>query len=412
MDRSHPRFMTKPPPPLALKTGEQPGLARPSPFEPTLPGVTDSARNALRDARRVVVKIGTNALTHATGRFNRDHFEALGQDLLWAARGRELVVVSSGAIALGMERLGLPARPKDIPGKQACAAVGQSRLMRAYEETFGPASRVVAQVLLTHEDVQERRRYLNVKHALDRLLAAGVVPVINENDTVSVDELKFGDNDTLASLVAGVVEADALVLLSDVEGLYTADPRKDSGARLLADVPRVTPDVLALAGDATSGVGTGGMASKVRAAARATELGIPCVITSGAVAGRLRRVLEGEDVGTRFAPVGRRSARTAWIAHALRPRGRLVVDAGAKEAIVTGKRSLLPSGVKVVEGDFGRGDPVDLSDASGDVFARGLSTYDANELKRIAGKKSADIEAVLGYRYLDEAVHRDDLAVL
>ena len=370
-------------------------------------------RAALRAARRVVVKIGTNALTNATGRFNREHFDALGRDLLWAAQGRELVVVSSGAIALGVERLGLPARPKDIPGKQACAAVGQSRLMQAYEETFSGAGRAVAQVLLTHEDVQDRRRYLNVKHALERLLAADVVPVINENDTVSVDELKFGDNDTLAGLVAGVVEAEALVLLSDVEGLYTGDPRRDEAAELLRSVERVTPEVLALAGGATSGVGTGGMATKVRAAARATELGIRCVITSGAVPGRLRAVLEGEPTGTLFEPTGsRRSARAAWIAHALRPRGRLTVDAGAREAIVTGKRSLLPSGVRGVEGDFGRGDPVDLADESGAVFARGLAAYEAAELRRIAGRRTADIEAVLGYRYLDEAVHRDDLAVL
>lgn len=361
----------------------------------------------------MVVKIGTNALTSATGRFNRAHFEALGNDLLWAAQGRELVVVSSGAIALGVERLGLPSRPRDIPGKQACAAVGQSRLMQAYEEAFGREGRAVAQVLLTHEDVQERRRYLNVKHTLERLLEAGVVPVINENDTVSVDELKFGDNDTLAGLVAGVVEAEALVLLSDVEGLYTADPRKEATASLLEAVESVTPEVLALAGGTSSGVGTGGMATKVRAAARAAESGIRCVITSGAVPGRLRAVLEGEPVGTLFEPSGgRRSARTAWIAHALRPRGRLTVDAGAREAIVTGKRSLLPSGVKAVEGDFGRGDPVDLVDAEGQVFARGLSAYDANELRRIAGRRSADIEGVLGYRYLDEAVHRDDLAVL
>ncbi len=372
-----------------------------------------AGRAALRAARRVVVKIGTNALTNATGRFNREHFDALGRDLLWAAQGRELVVVSSGAIALGVERLGLPSRPRDIPGKQACAAVGQSRLMQAYEETFSGAGRAVAQVLLTHEDVQDRRRYLNVKHALERLLAAGVVPVINENDTVSVDELKFGDNDTLAGLVAGVVEAEALVLLSDVEGLFTGDPRRDDGAELMPTVERVTPEVLALAGGATSGVGTGGMATKVRAAARATESGIRCVITSGAVPGRLRAVLEGEPVGTLFEPTGnRRSARAAWIAHALRPRGTLTVDAGAREAIVTGKRSLLPSGVRSVEGDFGRGDPVDLLDASGAVFARGLAAYDATELRRIAGRRTTDIEAVLGYRYLDEAVHRDDLAVL
>ncbi|QDE88629.1 glutamate 5-kinase [Myxococcus xanthus] len=372
-----------------------------------------TGRTALRSARRVVVKIGTNALTNATGRFNRQHFDALGQDLLWAAQGRELLVVSSGAIALGVERLGLPSRPRDIPGKQACAAVGQSRLMQAYEEAFAAHGKAVAQVLLTHEDVQERRRYLNVKHTLERLLTAGVVPVINENDTVSVDELKFGDNDTLAGLVAGVVDADALVLLSDVEGLYTGDPRRDAGAELLATVMQVTPEVLALATGTSSGVGTGGMSTKVRAAARASESGIHCVITSGAVPGRLRAVLEGADVGTLFESTGsRRSARAAWIAHALRARGTLTVDAGAREAIVTGKRSLLPSGVRGVEGDFGRGDPVDLVDAEGTVFARGLAAYDANELRRIAGHRTADIEAVLGYRYLDEAVHRDDLAVL
>ncbi|MET0401724.1 MAG: glutamate 5-kinase [Cystobacter sp.] len=372
-----------------------------------------SGRDAVRAARRVVVKIGTNALTHATGRFNRAHFEALSEDLLWAAQGRELVVVSSGAIALGVERLGLPARPKDIPGKQACAAVGQSRLMRAYEETFDRADRRVAQLLLTHGDVQDRRRYLNVKHALERLLDAHVVPIINENDTVSVDELKFGDNDTLAGLVAGGVEADALIILSDVEGLFTADPRKDPGAKLLSQVDAVTPELLALAGGSGSQVGTGGMTTKVRAAARAAESGVRCVITSGAVPGRLRAVLSGEPVGTLFESTGsRRSARTAWIAHALKPKGRLLVDAGAREAVTAGKRSLLPSGIRSVDGDFGRGDPVDLVDPEGRVFARGLSAYEDGELRRIAGLKSADIEAVLGYRYLDEAVHRDDLAVL
>ncbi|ATB36535.1 glutamate 5-kinase [Cystobacter fuscus] len=367
----------------------------------------------MRAARRVVVKIGTNALTHATGRFNRAHFDALSEDLLWAAQGRELVVVSSGAIALGVERLGLPARPKDIPGKQACAAVGQSRLMRAYEEAFDRAQRRVAQILLTHGDVQDRRRYLNVKHALERLLEAQVVPIINENDTVSVDELKFGDNDTLAGLVAGGVEADALIILSDVEGLFTADPRKNPDARMLPQVDAVTPELLALAGGSGSQVGTGGMTTKVRAAARAAESGVRCVITSGAVPGRLRAVLSGEPVGTLFESSGsRRSARTAWIAHALKPKGRLLVDAGAREAVTVGKRSLLPSGIRSVEGDFGRGDPVDLVDAQGQVFARGLSAYDDGELRRIAGLKSSDIESVLGYRYLDEAVHRDDLAVL
>ena len=241
-----------------------------------------------------------------------------------------------------------------------------------------------------------------------------MVPIINENDTVSVDELKFGDNDTLAGLVAGVVEADALVVLSDVEGLFTADPRKDPSARLMPQVDAVTPELLALAGGSGSQVGTGGMATKVRAAARVTEQGIRCLITSGAVPGRLRAVLSGESVGTLFESSAstRRSARTAWIAHALKPRGRLLVDAGARDAVLGAKRSLLPSGIRSVEGDFGRGDPVDLVDEQGRVFARGLSAYEDGELRRIAGHKSSDIEGVLGYRYLDEAVHRDDLAVL
>jgi glutamate 5-kinase len=372
-----------------------------------------SARETLKAAKRLVVKIGTNALTNATGRFNRAHFEALTADLLWAAEGRELVVVSSGAIALGVERLNLPARPKDIPGKQACAAVGQSRLMQAYEEAFGQRGRVVAQVLLTHDDVQDRRRYLNARHALERLLEVKVVPIINENDTVSIAELKFGDNDTLAGLVAGLVEADALVVLSDVEGLYDADPRGNPQAQLIREVKGVTPEILALSGGSGSTVGTGGMSTKVRAAAKATEVGVPCVITSGAQPGRLREVLEGKETGTLFLPQGsRRSARTAWIAHALRPKGRLVVDDGARKAVLEAKKSLLPSGVREVDGHFGEGDPVDLVDLSGTPFARGLAAYGDHELRLIAGKKSSEIEGLLGYRYLDEAVHRDDLAVL
>jgi glutamate 5-kinase len=375
--------------------------------------VKKTGRQALRAARRVVVKIGTGALTNSTGRFDRGHFEALAAELVAAAQGRELVVVSSGAIALGVERLKLPRRPKDIPGKQACAAVGQSRLMQAYEEAFDRHGRVVAQVLLTHEDVQDRRRYLNAKHALERLLEEGAVPIINENDTVSVDEIKFGDNDTLAGLVAGLVEAEALVVLSDVEGLFDADPRGNPGAKLLTELQGVTAETLALAGDSVTGVGVGGMATKVRAAARATELGIRCVITSGQTPGRLREVLEGKQVGTLFEPLeSRRHARSAWIAHALRPRGKLVVDDGARRAVVDASKSLLPSGVRRVEGNFSQGDPVDLVGLDGEPFARGLAAYGADELRQIAGKKSAQIEPTLGYRYLDEAVHRDDLALL
>jgi glutamate 5-kinase len=369
-----------------------------------------SGRAALAKARRVVVKIGTNALTHATGRFHRAHFEQLAADIAACASQREVVVVSSGAIALGVERLGLAQKPKDVPGKQACAAVGQSRLMRAWEEALHP--RAVAQVLLTHADVQERRRYLNARHALERLLEQGVIPVINENDTVSADEIKFGDNDTLAGLVAGLVDADALIILSDVDGLYDADPRVSPEAKRIDFVPELTPALLALAGASGSKVGTGGMATKVRAAARVTELGIRCVVTAGLHAGRLGEVLAGDDVGTLFEPrTQRHKARAAWIAHALKPRGRLEVDDGARKAVTERNKSLLPSGVRGVEGRFDKGDPVDIA-AAGHVFARGLAAYDSDELKRIAGKKTAQIEGVLGYRGLDEAVHKDDLVVL
>lgn len=372
----------------------------------------DSGRASLKKARRIVVKIGTAALTKKSGRFHREHFDALSDDLLRAAESRDLIVVSSGAIALGVERLGWPQRPKEIPGKQACAAVGQSRLMRAYEEAFEKKGRLTAQVLLTHQDLEDRRRYRNAKLALERLLDANVVPIINENDTVSVDELKFGDNDTLAGLVAPLCGAEALVLLSDVPGLYSADPRDDPNAVLIPEVEVITPSLMALAGASGSLVGTGGMATKVRAAARAAESGIPTVIAAG-VAGALGQVLEGETVGTFFHPrVDRRSARVAWIAHALRPRGKLVVDDGAREALTKGKKSLLPSGIRRVDGSFLEGDAVDLEDGSGLVFARGIAAYGAEDMRAIAGHRSVEIESLIGFRYIDEAVHRDDLALI
>jgi glutamate 5-kinase len=371
------------------------------------------ARDIVRGARRVVVKLGTGALTDGQARFNRAHFGALCEDLCLAARERELVVVSSGAVALGVERLGYASRPKDIPGKQACAAVGQSRLMQAYEEALGRAGRVVAQVLLTHDDVQHRRRYLNARHTLQRLLEERVIPIVNENDTTSVAELKFGDNDTLAGLVAGLVEADLLVILSDVEGLFEADPRARPDARRLEVVPEVTPEILALGGESVSGLGVGGMATKLRSAAKVNELGGAVVIASGREPGILGRVLMGEPLGTLFLPKqSRRSARAAWIAHALRPLGKVWVDAGAQAAVTSSHRSLLPSGIRQVEGDFQKGDPVDLVSPEGRPFARGLVAYPSDELRRIAGRRSAEIEQVLGYRYLDEAVHRDDLALL
>jgi glutamate 5-kinase len=368
---------------------------------------------AISLARRVVVKIGTGVLTDGRGRFDAIHFARLTADLADAARGRELVVVSSGAIALGVERLGLPSRPRDIPGKQAAAAVGQSILMHRYESALGPAGFTTAQVLLTHDDLAHRQRYLNARRALERLLAQGVVPIINENDTVSVDELKFGDNDTLAGLVVGLLGADLLVMLSDVDGLMTADPRSVPDARKIETVAKVTAEVEKLAGGSGSGLGTGGMLTKVRAARRACQAGARAVIGPGKRAGALAAILAGEGVGTTFAAEATvLSSRKRWMAHALKPKGELRVDEGARRAVTERKRSLLPSGVREVLGSFKLGDPVDIADLAGAVFARGLAGYSAEEIRCIRGRKSTEIEALLGYKFLDEVVHRDDLVEL
>ncbi len=371
------------------------------------------ATRNLGTIRRLVVKIGTGVLTDPKGRFDAVHFARLTADLADVARERELVVVSSGAIALGVERLGLASRPKDIPGKQAAAAVGQGALMHRYESALGPAGYATAQVLLTHDDFANRTRYLNARRALERLLEQKAVPIINENDTVSVDEIKLGDNDNLAGLVAGLIGADLLVILSDVAGLYTADPRKDAAARKLDEVPEVTAEIEKLAGGSISGVGTGGMITKVRAARVAGGAGTPTIIAPGKKVGALLEILRGEPVGTIFtAGAEPLSSRKRWVAHALKPKGSLIVDEGARKALLANKRSLLPSGVREVSGNFKIGDAVDITDPSGAVFARGLAGYSADELRRIAGHKTSEIEQLLGYKYLDEVVHRDDLVEL
>jgi glutamate 5-kinase len=371
-----------------------------------------SQRN-FADARRVVVKIGTGVLTDSKGRFDAVHFHRLVADLADTARDRQLVVVTSGAIALGVEQLGLPKKPKDIPGKQACAAVGQGVLMHRYESALGPAGFTTAQILLTHDDFSNRTRYLNARRSLEKMLEQDVIPIINENDTVSVDEIKLGDNDALAGLVVGLISADLLVILSDVDGLYSADPRKDPNARKLDEVKKVTPEIEQLAGGSISGVGTGGMITKVHAARRAAESGAPTVIAPGKRVGALLQVLAGEPVGTLFlASEEKLSSRARWVVHAHKPKGLLKVDDGARKAILVSKRSLLPSGIVEVEGSFQHGDGVEIADLKGKVFARGLVTYSSDELRRIAGHKTTEIEGLLGYKYLDEVVHRDDLVEL
>lgn len=373
-----------------------------------------AARRALTKADRLVVKVGSGLIASSSGGLDADRISALADEMAALVKdGKEVVLVSSGAIASGMARLGLKRRPRSIPEKQAAAAVGQSALMWHYEQAFARSGIRVAQVLLTQEDISARPRYLNARNTFLVLLGFGVLPIVNENDTVAVEEIKVGDNDNLAALVAHLIDADLLVLLTDVDGLYTGDPRRDPGARRLSTVEAVTEEIQRLVWDAEGGVSVGGMSTKLEAAQKVTSSGIPMVIASGREPGTLGRVLRGEPVGTYFVPRGDRlAARKRWIAFAAPPQGRLTVDAGAKSALTERGKSLLPSGVVDVEGEFHAGEVVSLSLADGTEFARGLTNYDAVELRKIQGAKTGAIEELLGYKSFDEVVHRDNLVLL
>ncbi len=363
--------------------------------------------------RRIVVKVGSNLVADAGLGPDPVRIGQLAADLsAIAARPVEVALVSSGAIASGTARLGLRERPRSIPEKQAAAAAGQVALMWHYEQAFAAHGRRVAQVLLTQEDISHRARYLNARNTLLTLLGYGVLPVINENDTVAVEEIKVGDNDNLAALVAYLIEADLLVLLSDIDGLYTGDPHRDPTATRIELVEAITPEMERLAG-AQGPLGTGGMVTKLQAAQKAMAAGIPMVIADGRRAGALEAVLRGEPIGTYFAPRGDRlAARKRWIAFAIPPQGVLQVDAGARRALVDGGKSLLPSGVVKAEGEFAAGDAVGVRDPEGQEFARGIVNYDAREVALLRGAKTNDIERILGYRVLDEVIHRDNLVIL
>lgn len=366
-----------------------------------------------RDVNRIVVKIGTSSITYSTGKLNLNRLEKLVRQLAdLSNEGRQIILVSSGAIGAGLSRLGLKKRPTTIPEKQAVAAVGQGLLMHIYEKLFGEYGLVVAQVLLTRNDLSERTRYLNARHALITLLDLGVIPIINENDTVAVDEIRFGDNDTLSALVAGLAEADLLVILSDVEGLYSRDPRIDKNATLVPLVHHVDHTLDKAAGGAGSSLGTGGMATKLRAARIAVQSGIPMFIANAAREGVLRALLAGEEIGTLFVPEpSRLRSRKQWIAFTKHPAGAVIIDDGACYAIKHQGKSLLPIGVVAVEGEFRSGDLIRLVDLKGREVARGLTNFSSWEVERIRGKKTAEIEAVLGNRSYDELVHRDNLIV-
>jgi glutamate 5-kinase len=368
--------------------------------------------NLLAHVRRAVIKVGSGVISGVDG-LDTAMIDAVAAGVRGLRQqGYEVVLVSSGAVAAGKGTLGITGRPPTIPLKQAAAAIGQSRLMRAYKEAFLPRDVNVAQVLLTRDDLANRRRYLNARNTLMTLLEYGVLPIINENDTVVVDEIRFGDNDNLSSLVTTLVEANLLLILSDVDGLYDRDPKSDPQAQLVPVVERITEVIEAMAGGAGTDLGTGGMATKIKAAKRAALNGVGTIIVNGRLPGVLARVFAGEELGTFFLPArDRMAAKKHWIAFTKKPRGKLFLDEGAKRALLVGGKSLLPSGVQGVEGGFDRGDAVRLCDLHGEEFAKGVINYALPELLRIMGKKSSEIEAVLGYKYGDEVIHRDNLVL-
>ena len=376
--------------------------------------MADLRRKYVRPAKRVVVKIGSRILSSERGL----HARRIGRLVRELAglndQGKKLVIVSSGAIASGMSRLGLTKRPTDLPQEQALAAVGQIRLMALYENSFAGYQKQVAQVLLTHEDLANRKRYLNAKHTLKTLLDWNIIPIVNENDTVAVDEMKFGDNDQLSALVATLMGMDLLVILSDVDGLFDRDPRSNEDARLMPVVTDLAAAKMAAQDTRPSDLGRGGMFSKLCAAEQASHAGIPTIIANG----REREVLSGLFDGTRESGTlvlpeeNRLTSRKHWILYNLTPAGEVIVDNGACAAVTVKGKSLLPSGVREIRGSFGAGDCVRCVDDTGREFARGLVNYSAQELRKIKGSHSGKIEAILGYKAYDEIIHRDDLVVL
>ncbi|MGP1585123.1 MAG: glutamate 5-kinase [Schwartzia sp. (in: firmicutes)] len=371
-------------------------------------------RAGLKEAKRIVVKVGTSTITYPTGKMNLSRMENLVRELTdLANQGREILLVTSGAIAVGMDRMGKKKRPKAIPERQALAAVGQGALMHAYGSLFAAYGKTAGQVLLTRENSLRHHQYTNSRNALKAMLAMGVLPVINENDAVAVDEVKIGDNDTLSATVATLVDADVLILLSDVDGLYTANPQTDREARLLSEVREITPEIEALAGGAGSAAGTGGMRTKIEAAKMAMSAGVTMVIARGEEDGVIRAILRGEAVGTLFpAKEAHLKARKSWLAFGRHIAGDLVVDDGCAAAMLTGGKSLLAAGLVSAEGDFGERSTVRVLTLAGREIARGIVNYDAASLRKIAGHRTKELAEVLPGAAFDEVIHRDNMVLM
>ncbi len=378
-------------------------------------GHKEIRKETLGKVKRMVIKVGSSILASPDRGLNHEVFSRLTKEISELKRqGYEIVMVSSGAIAAGMEKLGYKVRPQSITQKQATAAVGQSRLMNIYETYFSKHQQMVAQILLTHDDLSHRKRFINARNTLLTLLELGIIPIINENDTVVVDEIKFGDNDNLSALITNLIEADLLIILTNIDGIYDSDPRHHPEAKpipLIEDVD--SSRIKEISPKASTPMSVGGMMSKIEAAQKASRFGVPTLVACGTNPGVLHQILKGKEVGTLILPKGSPlSSRKYWIAFTLKPKGEVIVDDGAKKAIVQMGKSLLPSGIVRVSGSFDRGDSVSCLGLRGKEFARGLVNYSHSELEKIKGLQTKQIEKVLGYKYSDEVIHRDDLVVI
>lgn len=375
----------------------------------------EAIREALKKAKRIVIKVGTSTITYANGKRNFSQIDRLAREISdLQNQGKEMILVTSGAVAVGVDRMGLPGKPKTIPGKQAAAAVGQGVLMHTYEKFFADYGQIVAQVLITKTEAIDRHRYTNTRNTFMELMRQRVIPIVNENDVVALDELKIGDNDNMSALVAGIVDADLVIILSDVDGLYTANPQTHPDAVIVPEVAEITPEIEASAGGVGSARGTGGMATKIQAAKAATSSGIHLVIASGTEKNAITRVLQGEELGTLFVSrENRLQFRKRWLAFGAKIAGSIVVDDGCAKAIrKAGGCSILPAGVFAVQGEFLPGSTVSVIDKDAHELARGLVHYSSAELEQIKGCNSGEIANILGHKNFDEVIHRDDLVIL
>ena len=375
----------------------------------------EASREALKKAKRIVIKVGTSTITYANGKRNFSQIDRLAREISdLQNQGKEMILVTSGAVAVGVDRMGLPGKPKTIPGKQAAAAVGQGVLMHTYEKFFADYGQIVAQVLITKTEAIDRHRYTNTRNTFMELMRQRVIPIVNENDVVALDELKIGDNDNMSALVAGIVDADLVIILSDVDGLYTANPQTHPDAVIVPEVAESTPEIEASAGGVGSARGTGGMATKIQAAKAATSSGIHLVIASGTEKNAITRVLQGEELGTLFVSrENRLQFRKRWLAFGAKIAGSIVVDDGCAKAIrKAGGCSILPAGVFAVQGEFLPGSTVSVIDKDAHELARGLVHYSSAELEQIKGCNSGEIANILGHKNFDEVIHRDDLVIL